>query len=140
MDVGGKAAIITGGGTGVGRATALGLARRGCSVLVNYSRSREDAEKTAAELSGLGVRALAFQADVAEDSACRGMVEAALREYRLATLTLTEAASETGLKYDTIQGKVASGEIPNAGRPGSPRVRRCDLLSDEVLLARLAGS
>ena len=39
MDVAGKAALITGGGTGVGRATALMLAERGCSVLVNYSRS-----------------------------------------------------------------------------------------------------
>ena len=49
MEVEGKAAIITGGGTGVGRATALALAERGCSVVVNYSRSRDDAERTAAE-------------------------------------------------------------------------------------------
>ena len=77
-------------------------------------------------------------ADVTESFAAD--LEATVREYRLATLTLTEAATETGLKYDTIQGKVASGEIPNAGRRGSPRVRRCDLLSDEVLIARLAGS
>ncbi len=83
-------------------------------------------------------RGLHRAADVAESYAAD--LEAAVREHRLATLTLTEAATETGLKYDTIQGKVASGEIPNAGRPGSPRVRRCDLLSDEVLLARLAGA
>ena len=83
-------------------------------------------------------RGLNQAADVAESYAAE--LDAFVREYRLATLTLTEAATETGLKYDTIQGKVASGEIPNAGRPGSPRVRRCDLLSDEVLLARLAGS
>ena len=83
-------------------------------------------------------RGLHQAADVAESYAAD--LEAAVREYSLATLTLTEAAAETGLKYDTIQRKVASREIPNAGRPGSPRVRRCDLLSDEVLLARLAGS
>ena len=83
-------------------------------------------------------RGLHQAADVAESFAAE--LEATVREYRLATLTLGEAAAETGLKYDTIQGKVASGEIPNAGRRGSPRVRRCDLLSDEVLLARLAGS
>ena len=51
MDVEGKVAIITGGGTGVGRATALDLARRGCSVVVNYSRSKDDAEATAAEVA-----------------------------------------------------------------------------------------
>jgi hypothetical protein len=82
-------------------------------------------------------RGLNQAADLTESHAAD--LEAAVREYRLATLTLTEAATATGLKYDTIQGKVASGEIPNAGRRGSPRVRRCDLLSDEVLFARLAG-
>ena len=103
MDVGGKAAIITGGGTGVGRATALELARRGCSVLVNYSRSREDAEKTAAELSGLGVRAIAFQADVAEDSACRGMVEAALREFGRLDILVNNAATTVFIPHNELE-------------------------------------
>ena len=67
MQVDGRAALITGGGTGVGRATALDLARRGCAVAVNYSRSKDDAEATAAEARALGVRAVALQADVADD-------------------------------------------------------------------------
>jgi len=83
-------------------------------------------------------RGLTQAADLAESYAAE--LDTVLREYRLARLTLKEAATETGLKYDTIQGKVASGEIPNVGRRGSPRVRRCDLLSDEVLLAQLADS
>ena len=53
MQLEGKAAIITGGGTGVGRATALELARHGCSVLINYSRSRDDAERTGGEIEEL---------------------------------------------------------------------------------------
>ncbi len=48
MDLEGKAAMITGGGTGVGRATALRLAEAGCSVVVNYGRSQEAAEEVAA--------------------------------------------------------------------------------------------
>ena len=83
-------------------------------------------------------RGLNQAADLLES--CAADLEGDVREYKLTALTLTEAAAESGLRYDTIQGKVASGEIPNAGRHGSPRVRRCDLLSDEVLLARLAGS
>jgi 3-oxoacyl-[acyl-carrier protein] reductase len=75
MDLSGKAAIVTGGGTGVGRATALELARGGCSVLVNYSRSRDEAESTAAEIEALGVKAIVVQADVSDDSACRAMVD-----------------------------------------------------------------
>jgi len=40
----------------VGRATALKLAREGCSVLVNYSRSRDEAEQTAAEIEEMGAK------------------------------------------------------------------------------------
>ncbi len=81
MEVGGKVAIITGGGTGVGRATALDLARRGCAVMVNYSRSKDAAEATAAEAAKLGARAIAFRADVADDAACRALVDATVREF-----------------------------------------------------------
>ena len=81
MQVGGKAAIVTGGGTGVGRATALELARQGCDVLVNYSRSKDDAERTAADVRALGVRSVAVRADVAEDADCRSMVATAVREF-----------------------------------------------------------
>lgn len=77
MNVLGKAALITGGGTGVGRAVALELARQGCAVMVNYSRSRDEAEQTAADARALGVKAIAHQADVADDAACRGMIAAA---------------------------------------------------------------
>lgn len=66
MEIEGNAAVVTGGGTGVGRATALALARRGCHVLVNYSRSKDEAEQAAAEISELGVRDVAVQADAAK--------------------------------------------------------------------------
>lgn len=77
----GKAALITGGGTGVGRAAALQFAARGFSVAVNYSRSREDAEETAASIRERGVRALAIQCNVADDAAVRAMVETCGREF-----------------------------------------------------------
>jgi 3-oxoacyl-[acyl-carrier protein] reductase len=80
MKLEGKAAIVTGGGTGVGRATALELARGGCSVLVNYSKSKDDAEQTAADVRALGVKGLTIQADVSDDAACRRMAETAHKE------------------------------------------------------------
>ncbi len=81
MQLTGKAAIVTGGGTGVGRATALALGRLGCSVLVNYSRSAAEAEATAAEVEALGVKAFAHRADVSDDAACRAMVAAAVKRF-----------------------------------------------------------
>lgn len=77
MDLDGRAALVTGGGTGVGRATTLELAARGCAVVVNYSRSKDDAEETAAAARVLGVDAFAHAADVADDAAVRDMVAAA---------------------------------------------------------------
>jgi 3-oxoacyl-[acyl-carrier protein] reductase len=77
MDLRDKAALVTGGGTGVGRATTLALAERGCAVVVNYSRSKDEAEETAAEARALGVEAFAYAADVADDASVREMVAAA---------------------------------------------------------------
>jgi len=74
MPISSKAVIVTGGGTGVGRETALALARLGYDVVVNYSRSRDEAEATASDIKSMGVRAFALQADVADDAACRSMV------------------------------------------------------------------
>ncbi|MDP1798041.1 MAG: SDR family oxidoreductase [Planctomycetaceae bacterium] len=68
-------AIITGGGTGVGQATALRLAQNGWSIVVNYSRSASDAEATVTEIVEAGGRAFAIQADVAVDCECVQMVE-----------------------------------------------------------------
>ena len=80
MNLQGKAAIVTGASRGVGRATALALARGGCSVLINHSRSAERAGEVAAEARALGVKVVVFQADVSDDAACRAMVTAAVRE------------------------------------------------------------
>jgi NAD(P)-dependent dehydrogenase (short-subunit alcohol dehydrogenase family) len=75
MDLKGKVAIVTGGGTGIGRAVSLRLARAGArAVVVNYSRSDTDAEATAAELTTIGSEGLAHQADVSDESAVRAMV------------------------------------------------------------------
>lgn len=80
MDLHGKAALITGGGTGIGAATALQLAAAGCSVAVNFSRSVDEAEAVAEQARSLGVEAIAVQGDVAEDDDCRRVVAEAVEE------------------------------------------------------------
>jgi 3-oxoacyl-[acyl-carrier protein] reductase len=93
MQLAGKAAIITGGGTGVGRATALLLAQQGCSVLINYSKSKAEAEQTAADVAALGVKALAMQADVADDDSVRAMVALAVRDLGRVDILLNSAGT-----------------------------------------------
>jgi 3-oxoacyl-[acyl-carrier protein] reductase len=75
-----KAALVTGGGTGVGRATTLQLAERGYDVAINYSRSHEEAESAAAEARTKGVRAVTIACDVADDAQVRAMVAQCQRE------------------------------------------------------------
>lgn len=93
MQLAGKAAIVTGGATGVGRATALALAEQGCNVAINYSRSREEADATADEARTAGVRAVAIQADVADDVACRRLVDAAVKEFRRLDVLVNNAGT-----------------------------------------------
>lgn len=69
-------ALITGGGTGIGRAVALRLAGDGADVVINYSRSEDEARETVAECEALGVRALAHKTDVADDGQVRQMIAA----------------------------------------------------------------
>ncbi len=77
----GKKAIVTGGGTGLGAATAMGLARRGVDVCINYNSSAEAANAVVAQCRKLGVDAFAVQANVAEDGDCRALVDAAVKKF-----------------------------------------------------------
>jgi 3-oxoacyl-[acyl-carrier protein] reductase len=76
-----QVALVTGGGTGIGRAIALALADRGIDVAVNYSRSREDAETTAGAIRERGRRGLALRADVSNDEEVRDMVGRLIGEW-----------------------------------------------------------
>jgi len=65
----GKSAIVTGATRGIGKAIALELARRGCNVAFNYSKSADEADKLKGEVEALGVKAHSAQCDVASTPA-----------------------------------------------------------------------
>lgn len=73
-------ALVTGGGTGIGRACSLALAHRGHPVAVAYSRSADDADATVGEIRAAGGTAAAVRADVTDDAAVRAMVATARDE------------------------------------------------------------
>lgn len=104
MDLDGKAAIVTGAGTGVGQQTAFQLADHGCNVLVNYSRSREGAEATAAECIRRGVKAIAVQADVSQDADCRAMVAEAEKAFDRLDVLINNAGQTKFCAHDDLEG------------------------------------
>ncbi len=114
----GKTAIVTGGGRGIGRATALRLAEAGANVVVNYLQNSEAANKVVADCETFGVQALAVQADV-------GSLADARR--------LTDEAFEKFGQVDIL--------VANAGIwEGAPVNEMSEELWDKVLDANLKGT
>lgn len=74
MDATGKVAIVTGSATGVGAEVARQLAGLGASVVINYTKSRQEAEETKAACEALGAKTLLVQADVSNNDDCQRMV------------------------------------------------------------------
>jgi enoyl-[acyl-carrier protein] reductase III len=73
-------ALVTGGSRGIGRACALAAARRGADVAITYVVNQEAAEATAAEIRGLGRRAVTIQGDVGDPQDNVAAVETAIAE------------------------------------------------------------
>ena len=74
MSFEGRAAIVTGGARGIGRAICLELAGRGCDIAFNYAHSAEASQTLASEIERHGRRVRAIQADVADYKAVEAMV------------------------------------------------------------------
>jgi 3-oxoacyl-[acyl-carrier protein] reductase len=87
-----KVAIITGSATGVGAAAAIMLAEKGINVVINYTRSKDDAEATAETCRSKGAEAIAVRADVSEDADCRAMAQAAVDKWGRIDYLINNAA------------------------------------------------
>jgi L-rhamnose 1-dehydrogenase len=70
----GKRVLITGGSSGIGRAAAIGAARHGADVAINYAGNDAAANEVVREIEGLGRRAIAIKGDVAEHSTAAAFV------------------------------------------------------------------
>ena len=79
-DCGGRRALVTGGGRGIGKAVVLALAECGADVAVNYRERAGDAEAVVAAVRGLGRKAIAVQADVSRGAAVAALVARAEAE------------------------------------------------------------
>ena len=89
----GKVVLVTGGGTGIGRATALALAQDGADVLVHWSSSKDDAGSVAGLVRGLGRRAHVLQADFRDRAAVARLAEDAERQWGRVDVLVNNAAT-----------------------------------------------
>ncbi|MEA5361037.1 SDR family oxidoreductase [Amycolatopsis sp., V23-08] len=101
----GKAALITGADSGIGRAVAIAYAREGADVLISYLDEHEDAEETRRWVEEAGRRAVVVPGDVAEPAHCRALVARAVEEFGRLDVLVNNAAFQ--MSHETIE------EIPD---------------------------
>jgi len=93
-----KAALVTGGATGIGRAAVLALARAGFDVALNYSSSEAAARKTAAEAEKLGASTLVVRCDVSDEASVRAMLQSVEKEFQRLDVLVNNAGTTASWK------------------------------------------
>jgi len=89
----GRAALITGGDSGIGRAIAIAYAREGADVALSYlPEEEEDARESARWVRDAGRKAILMPGDIQQEEHCRGMVERVLEECGLLDVLVNNAA------------------------------------------------
>ncbi|MBI5285525.1 MAG: glucose 1-dehydrogenase [Chloroflexi bacterium] len=104
MDVRGKTAIVTGSAVGVGRAVALDLARAGANVVINYSRSEDDAQETHSMVEAAGAKSLLIRADVSKDDQVQAMVRGTVARFGGLHILVNNAAMTHFVPFADLDG------------------------------------
>lgn len=102
-----RAALVTGGGRGIGRAICLALARDGFDVAVNYAGNAATADETAAACRELGVNAVTLQADVSSAENCQALVDAAVQ----ALGRLDVLVNNAGVTVDKLMMRLSEADF-----------------------------
>jgi 3-oxoacyl-[acyl-carrier protein] reductase len=100
----GKVALVTGAAVGIGRAIAVAYGREGAKVVVNYSKSRAEAEETAALVRNAGGEPLLVQADVSRDAEARAMVARALDAFGHIDILVNNAGITAFVDFADLEG------------------------------------
>lgn len=102
----GKAAIITGADSGIGRAVAIAFAREGADVLISYLQEDSDAKETQHWVEQAGRRAILMPGDVSDETYCQSVVDRAVREFgKLDVLVNNAAMQRTHKSIDEISSE-----------------------------------
>ncbi|AWM41554.1 General stress protein 39 [Gemmata obscuriglobus] len=90
----GRAALITGGDSGIGRAVALAFAREGADVLVSYLSEESDAKETARVVEAAGRKCVTVAGDITNEAHCKALVERAVKEFGKIDVLVNNAAHQ----------------------------------------------
>lgn len=104
MRLDGKVAIVTGSATGIGASAARKLAARGAAVVVNYSKSRAEAEATKAEIDSAGGKTLLVQADISSDEDCRRMAQETVAAFGRIDILVNNAGTSKFVDHGNLEG------------------------------------
>lgn len=102
MELRDKVVLITGGGTGVGRATALKLAAEGAKVIVNYSRSEKEANEVVNVIKQLGGTAFAYKANVAIEKEVNNLVSHIITSFGTVDCLINNASITAQIAMDDL--------------------------------------
>src|ERR1051325_5425274 len=94
----GRATLITGADSGIGRAVAIAFAREGADVLISYLCEDEDARETGRWVEQAGYRAVLMPGDVSDPAHCRALVDRAMKEFGRLDVLVNNAAHQMTFK------------------------------------------
>jgi NAD(P)-dependent dehydrogenase (short-subunit alcohol dehydrogenase family) len=89
-----KVALITGGDSGIGRATAVAMAREGADIAIVYLEENKDAAETVREVEQEGRRAIKMAGDIGDEKFCRQAVEKTVKEFGRLDILVNNAAEQ----------------------------------------------
>ena len=96
FDFKGKVAVVTGASRSIGRGVALVLAGRGCAIVVNYRKSKDEADEVVDTIKGMGGKAIAVQCDVSKRAEVEAMFKATIDEFGKVDILVNNAGIASG--------------------------------------------
>jgi len=97
-----KAALVTGGATGIGKSAVLALARAGYDVAINYSSSEAAARAAAREAENLGAKALLARCDVSDEAGVRSMLDSVRKTFGRLDVLINNAGTTASWKMKDL--------------------------------------
>lgn len=130
-----KVALVTGGSRGIGRATAVALAKAGAKVVINYAGNTAAAQATLEEIAALGGQAAAIQADVADGSAVEAMVKKALESFGRIDILVNNA----GVTRDNLLLRMKEEEWDSVMNTNLKGIFHCTKQISRVMIKQKCG-